>query len=110
MSWLSQFAQSFLSGAMGGDAVSAPTHPDQQPLVNALNSANQAGASLGSALSGAAVATLDGFLTTKVGPVGTEVVDLALQALIAEASSRLSPSAIAGGAHTAAAQAGAGPA
>jgi hypothetical protein len=107
MSWLSQFAQSIFDGATGSPAAIAPTHPNQAPLTNALNAANQAGAALGTAVAASAEVTVNTFLTTEIGPVGADIADLALQTLIAQAASLLSPKAVAAGAHTTAVSAGA---
>jgi hypothetical protein len=106
MSWLSQFVQSVFNGATGKPAAVAPTHPNQATLTTALNAANGAAAAVGQAVATSAETTVNTYLTTEIGPVGTDVLDLALQALIAKAASLLSPSAAAAGAHTTAVSVG----
>lgn len=107
MSWGSQFFASLFNGLTGGPAVVAPSHPDQVPLINALNTLNQTGTQMGEVLAGTAETAVNDYLTTKVGPVGAAVADIALQALIATAASKLSPAAVATNAHSTAAAVGA---
>lgn len=98
MSWLSGFVGSFVSGLSGGAAVPTPSHPNQQPLVDALNQVNAAGATIGQTVTQAAETAVNGYLQTTIGPLGAELADVALDALIASASAKKSGTGQAAGA------------
>ena len=86
MSWLTDIFHAFVNGAIGEGV---PSHDESKPLGAALNVMNTAATNLGNTLSGAAVTGVDAFLEAHVGNAGTEVANLALEALIAEAQKRL---------------------
>ena len=85
--WATGFLSLLESAFVGSPAASAtPT----TTVHTALQTAAQAAEAATTTIATAAKDTVDGYLTSKIGAVGDQVVDTGLQALIAEASSRLS--------------------
>jgi hypothetical protein len=91
-SWLSEIFDTFIHGIEGQPPVAIDT---SKPVGAALAPVVQAASVLGSTVTAAAQTGVQGFLESTVGPPGTALADLALQALITEATNALTPKAAA---------------